>query len=389
VASATIGSSTTRRPDALAPADGDDLHVTLIAWMVAGVQTQYEHLRTALPSQALHATHLEVVPHRPAGWIERLPIPSSIKGTARSTRTVLTMFAAPRVDAVWSQVALPLLPFAVTRAAWERIPICYAIDCTPKLLFDFGSRYPNVTDPASSKGRLTAACLRLFFRRCAALLPWSEWAAHSMIQDYGVPADRVHVIAPGVDIQRWTPALGPSPARSRPQLLFVGGDFERKGGALLLDVYRTHLRHTVDLHLVTRAPVAPEPGVTVHRRFDPGSTGLLELYQRCDLLVVPTLADCFSMAAIEGMACGLPVVISAVGGIPEIVSDGISGSLVPPGDGLALLAAIDALLADPVRRRRFGRAGRAIATRRFDAAIQSARVADLIRTEVRRSAACT
>jgi glycosyltransferase involved in cell wall biosynthesis len=352
------------------------LELLLVAWMVAGVQTQYHHLRQRL-GDGVRVSAVETEPYLEGGRIERLPLPSSVRGTLRSTATLLGTLRGPRPDAVWTQVALPMLPFAVTRGRLRRIPIAYAIDCTPALLWGFGGQYPHVTDPAGPKGRLTAACLRLFYRRCAALLPWSAWAAGSMVRDYGADPERVHVVHPGVDLERWRPVTGRA-ADGRAQLLFVGGDFERKGGPLLLDVFREHLRDRCELHLVTRADVPSEPGVHVHRGLGPTDPRLLALYQRCDVLVVPTLADCFSMAALEAMACGLPVVTSRVGGIPEIVVDGETGALVPPGDAGALATALRALAGDPDLRRTWGAAGRLRAEARFDAGAQAARTVALL-----------
>ena len=72
------------------------------------------------------------------------------------------------------------------------------------------------------------------------------------------------------------------------------------------------------------------------------------------------------MSILEAMAAGLPVVASAVGGIPEIVRDGETGLLVPPGDADALAAALGRLLDDDGLRRRLGAAGRERALDEFD-----------------------
>lgn len=280
-----------------------------------------------------------------------------------------------RVRAVWTQVALPMLPFVLTRSR-RRAPVYYAIDCTPLQLHRFGGHYQGVDDPATPQGKLTRACLRLFFHRCAGLLPWSDWAAQSMIRDYGASPENIHIVPPGIDLDRWFPV--PREISKRPRLLFVGADFERKGGTLLLDVFRRHLHDQCELHLVTRYPIAAEPGVHVYAGLKVGDPKLRELYQTSDVLVIPTLADCFSMAALEAMACGLPVVISAVGAIPEIVVDGETGMLVAPGRGDSLLQALRAILESPSDARRLGLAGRRRAERFFDARVQSASTLSII-----------
>ncbi len=89
------------------------------------------------------------------------------------------------------------------------------------------------------------------------------------------------------------------------------------------------------------------------------------LVARLDLLVHPALRDPFPLALLEGMALGRPIVASAVGGIPEMLEDGVSGCLVPPGDAPALAAAIAALLRDPARRTRVGAGARERLVTRF------------------------
>jgi len=345
--------------------------------MVAGVQTQYVHLERELAQAGVELTTSQVQPWVPGGVIERLPLPTRTRGTIRSLLALRRGFQDP-ADAVWSQVALPLLPFILTTWWLRRAPIFYAIDCTPQLLFEMRDHYAIAADPGSPKGRLTTSCFRTFFKRCAGLLPWSRWAARSMIDDYGADPALVHVVPPGLDTERWKPADTPVRDGIRPRSLFVGADFARKGGRLLLELYRGHLRDVCDLHMVTSGVVISEPGVTVHAGFRPGDAGLLQLFQSSDILVVPTLADCFSIAAIEAMACGVPVITCPVGGIPEIVTDGLTGYLVPASDGRRLLESIRTLVADAELRRRLGRTGREVAVRRFSASTQARVVMDLI-----------
>jgi glycosyltransferase involved in cell wall biosynthesis len=357
------------------------LSVQLVPWMVAGVQTQFLHLERELE---LVGAEIQVHPVQPfvsGGRIEKLPLPAKTRGTIRSVLGLKQAFRT-RADAVWSQVALPLLPYVLAVPWLRRAPVFYAIDCTPTLLFRMDRHYGVASDPDSIKGRLTTALLKSFFIRCAGLLPWSQWAARSMIEDYEADPARVQVLPPGVDIAGWRPPQSTGIRHDHLQLLFVGADFERKGGPMLLDIFRRHLRDTCDLHLVTRVAASPEPGVTIHTGYAPGAPELMNLFQSADLLVVPTLADCFSMAAIEAMACGLPVITSPVGGIPEIVEHGVTGLLPPTGDGRRLLESIRTLRDDDGLRRRLGAAGRDVAVRRFNATTQARRMVELILSEI-------
>ncbi|HET6908294.1 MAG TPA: glycosyltransferase family 4 protein, partial [Mycobacteriales bacterium] len=85
---------------------------------------------------------------------------------------------------------------------------------------------------------------------------------------------------------------------------------------------------------------------------------LRPLLQRAEIYVQPSRREAFGLAALEAMQAGLPVIASAVGGLPELVVDGATGRLVPPGDVDALATAMAVLINDPELRRTWGTAAR-------------------------------
>jgi glycosyltransferase involved in cell wall biosynthesis len=91
-----------------------------------------------------------------------------------------------------------------------------------------------------------------------------------------------------------------------------------------------------------------------------------EQLAEADVFVLSSRSEGLPISVLEAMAAGLPVVASAVGGLPELVEEDETGTLVPAGDADALAAALQRLIEDPERRRRLGRAGRARAEARFD-----------------------
>lgn len=105
-------------------------------------------------------------------------------------------------------------------------------------------------------------------------------------------------------------------------------------------------------------------------------------------LVVASTSEGSSLAAMEAMAAGRPVVATAVGGVPEVVADGETGLLIPPGDAEALAAAVEALLADPERAAEMGERGRRRAAERFDVRLMLARTkavyGDVLREQLAR-----
>ncbi len=96
-----------------------------------------------------------------------------------------------------------------------------------------------------------------------------------------------------------------------------------------------------------------------------------EILAALDLYVLPSLEESLPLSVLEAMASGLAVVASAVGGIPECVTSGETGLLVPPARSDRLAAAIVELLGDPARRRRFGDAGRRRMQEQFTAESQA------------------
>jgi len=207
------------------------------------------------------------------------------------------------------------------------------------------------------------------FRAAARVAPWSEWAARSVVSDYGVDARKVQAINPGVDLAAFDWAQARIHSTAGPvKLLFVGSDFTRKGGADVLDVFLTGLSEHVELHLVTGADIAvSHPRVHVHRGVAAYSPEWRALYQAADVFVLPTHFEAFGLVFMEAMAAGLPVVGSNINAIPEMVTHGETGWLVPPGDRQALAHSLQSLVSDAALRRRMGEAGRRRALSKFDA----------------------
>ena len=106
-----------------------------------------------------------------------------------------------------------------------------------------------------------------------------------------------------------------------------------------------------------------------------------------DLFVWPAINEAFGMALLEAQASGLPVVAGASGGVGDIVADGVTGLLAPPGDANAFAAALRTLLADPARRAAMGEAARDKVLREHDLSAAAARLAEIVAALTRARAA--
>jgi glycosyltransferase involved in cell wall biosynthesis len=197
----------------------------------------------------------------------------------------------------------------------------------------------------------------------------------------GVPAERISLIPSGVDSHRFAPVGPAEPGRpGRPRIVTVGRLVERKGFA---DLVRA-LPAVPDAECVVVG--GPPQGGLAHHRL---ARELRELagacrvgdrlrlagavpparmarwYRSADLVALAPWYEPFGLAALEAMACGVPVVATAVGGLTDTVVDGVTGELVPPRDPDALGGVLRGLLGDPARRAAYGAAGADRARRHY------------------------
>jgi glycosyltransferase involved in cell wall biosynthesis len=147
----------------------------------------------------------------------------------------------------------------------------------------------------------------------------------------------------------------------KPRLLFVGGDFPRKGGFDLLEAWTTGQLHqiaTLDLVTNWELPAALPEGVRVWRHVEAYSPEWLARWEQADIFVMPTHNEAFGLVFQEAAAAGLPAIGTSLNAVPEIVHDGETGVLVPPGDIRALAGAMHALIESADLRARLGARGR-------------------------------
>jgi glycosyltransferase involved in cell wall biosynthesis len=103
----------------------------------------------------------------------------------------------------------------------------------------------------------------------------------------------------------------------------------------------------------------------------------VDIVRASDVALLPSYGEALPMALIEASACARPVVATNVGGAREVVSDDVSGTLIPPGDITAIADAAIGLLQDPDGRTQMGKAGRTLVEERFDVCSWARRLADI------------
>ena len=311
----------------------------------------------------------------------RIPIYKSnwtVRAGLRARRTVAQLVRETQLDALFFHTQVP----AILATGWiKRIPTVVSLDATPRQLDELGEAYAHKRGPEwleHQKWRLNRDC----FRAARKLVTWSEWAKQGLVADYEVPPDKVVVIPPGVNPGDWRCPV-PRDRHHRPvKILFVGGEFERKGGPLLVEAYRALRPLGVELHMVTRDTLPAEPGLFMYHNLQPNSDTLKNLYHECDIFCLPTKGDCLPMVISEAGAAGLPVVSTRLAAIPEIVREGETGYLVPPGDIAELTMALKRLVEDPALRLCQGQQAVEAVTRGYDAQRNAMRLLSVLKQTV-------
>src|SRR5208282_4433598 len=209
----------------------------------------------------------------------------------------------------------------------------------------------------------------------AAVVTVSETNARYIAQSFGVPREHLCVIPCGVDMTCFTPVdreTGSSalPAPQEPgTILCVARHDPMKNLGLLLEACATLRARGVKFRcvMIGDGPAHEELiGIRARLRLEPlvemvGATKqatVIEWLRRASVAVLSSHREGMPLSLMEAGACELPVVATRVGGIPELVEDGVTGLLTPPSDAAALADALQRLLADPALRTTMGQAAR-------------------------------
>ena len=245
---------------------------------------------------------------------------------------------------------------------------------------------------------LSSWCERTAIESAAAVIAVSQGMAADIRVSYpAVPADRLHVIYNGIDANQYRPdrgrdvldRFGIDPAE--PSVVFVGRVTRQKGLPVLLRAAEW-IDPSAQLVLCagqadTAELQAEVTGLVEHLRASrsgviwlPGmlaKSEVIQILSNATVFVCPSEYEPLGIVNLEAMACGAAVVASEVGGIPEVVTDGETGQLVPPGDERALAAAVNPLIANPAMAAEFGARGRKRAVAEFSWDKIAAQTADL------------
>jgi glycosyltransferase involved in cell wall biosynthesis len=213
-------------------------------------------------------------------------------------------------------------------------------------------------------------------RQIPRILTVSSSSKRDIVEQYGLAPDQLEVVPIGVDDAHFRPH--PEVARVPGRIMTTASaDVPFKGLLPLVEAVAKVRTEHPEVHLVVVGRPRPESpvsaaiarlGLSGAVTFEPGVSDdrMVELYAEAGVAVVPSLYEGFSLPAVEAMACGVPLVATTGGALPEVVGEhGTTGLLVPPGDPGSLAAAIAAIWEDPVLAARWAANARRRVLERF------------------------
>ena len=171
-----------------------------------------------------------------------------------------------------------------------------------------------------------------FFKECAGIFTMSEWLAKYIVERLGVESGRVHCVRAGVDIN----TKGLKPDRRGNKILFVGKDFDAKGGYLVVEAFkilREKYKKDAELYIIgpSSNPLKKNvPGIS-YKGFLSGGQ-IVTYYSICDVFCMPSYVDAFGKVFVEALCCGLPCIGRNALSMNEIIQNGENGYLIDRDD---------------------------------------------------------
>jgi glycosyltransferase involved in cell wall biosynthesis len=244
-------------------------------------------------------------------------------------------------------------------------------------------------DFSSAQRRHAVAYQQGVFDQCTGIFPRTEWAAGSVREDYGLPESKICIAGAGPN--HYAEPLPHAPY-DRKRILFIGKEFDRKGGPLILDAFRL-VRKTIPdarLAIVGCDPGIREDGVeivgVINKKHPDGVQRLLTQYSEASVFCVMSTFEPFGIVIVEAQNSFVPCVVPARFAFTETVVDNVTGRHVAEDDPRILADTLTELLLDPARLESMGRAGHAHVRENFTWDVAAERIHTRIQQDLARLA---
>jgi glycosyltransferase involved in cell wall biosynthesis len=198
---------------------------------------------------------------------------------------------------------------------------------------------------------------RGIYRHARVIFTPSAFVAKSLIEQYGISESRIQCVGIGGNVPIPPPGSLPEDRYASKEILFVGIEWERKGGPQLVEAFKEVAKDYPDAKLKI---IGCSPDVDLRNCTILGRLPLEEVakhFAAAAIFCMPTRHEPFGVVFLEAFAYRLPVIGSPVGALPEFIENGVNGYLVPLGDVAQMAARLKGLIASPAKCKRFGEAG--------------------------------
>jgi glycosyltransferase involved in cell wall biosynthesis len=240
-----------------------------------------------------------------------------------------------------------------TQSMWDG-----SVPGLPHFVYTDNTELAQLRQPGFERGQLLGewwlALERQIYQRADRVFTMSQNVRRSLLEDYGVAGHKVRCVFSGSNAEVRPGSRGGPERHLQKALLFVGVVWERKGGPELVEAFEAVLRKHPDATLTI---VGCRPRVRLRNCRVLGRLpleGMSRLYEAASLFCLPSRNEPFGIAFVEAMHHALPLVGTALGAIPDLITPGENGLLVPARDPAALASALDQLLSDPEAMQRMG-----------------------------------
>lgn len=267
-----------------------------------------------------------------------------------ASRRMKKKIAAVKPDLLFAVGTINELAFLQTV-----IPIVYIND----ILYDQHiNYYPAYMGLGAYSKKMLRYLERKALRRCAAVILPSEWSIKRAQQFYGLTEEKLHLLrfGPNIDVPSQLPDR--TRCHSRTTFLFLGVEWERKGGNIALQTVKILKERGFAVKLKVVGCVPPVASALMDvipflsKNNPQDYQTLRRILSEANFLLLPTRAECYGIVFCEASAYGLPSITTATGGVTSIIKDGINGYALPTEATLEAYAnAIEPLLRDPERLR--------------------------------------
>lgn len=235
-----------------------------------------------------------------------------------------------KVDILFVPSAPQLIAYCKTS-----VPVIYMTDAT---FFQLQGYYPLFKDIARYNIQQGIEMDKITFENAAHCMVASDWTKKSAIQDYHISENKITVAPLGANLDI-VPASGELKKEKNKicQLLFLGVEWERKGGQIALDTFYILRKNNVPVHLTIIGCVPPvsidDGNITVipfiNKNDKEGAAQLYHIFRNSDFLLLPTRAECAGVVFCEASSFGVPSITTNTGGVSTYVQDGVNGFALP------------------------------------------------------------